>query len=161
MARRVACIDCGYLQVLDSETLWGQLRHSGQVVPLLEEYSEISLPDRQRIRQRRLRNFAALSCFKKMDLYQMPNRPLRKDEHERRTYNACLSVRYCPHYFLYFAGHSPKEHLALNDHADRLREQRQWTARVWGIFFGIGIAGLAIGMAFRPALDSVLRAIFR
>ena len=161
LARRAACIDCGYLQILDSETLWGQLRHAGDVAPILEEYSELSLSDRQRIRERHLRNFTALSCFKKIDLYQMPNYPLRQDEHARRAYNACLSPRSCPHFFPYSPGHSPKEHLALHDHANRIQEQRRWTAQVWGVFFGIGLAGLAIGLALRPALDNLLKAIFR
>jgi hypothetical protein len=32
---------------------------------------------------------------------------------------------------------------------------------MWGVFFGMGITGLILGIAIRPALDSLFKAIFR
>jgi hypothetical protein len=155
----VRCVDCGFLNLVDLNSLWGRLQTPGSAQSADEDSGarEIFPADRDRIRFRRLRGAAGLNCYRHIPLCETEtDEPLRRDELDKRTYDGVLGLRQCAYFQPYQPGLSPADHLLLHvqpaARPDAVRIPRDY----WALTGAVGVAALIAGLVLRPLLDLAL-----
>lgn len=119
----------------------------------VESPVELYPNDRDRLRFRQYRGVAQLACLRHQKFYDANDEePLRQDELDRRISTGALAGRQCPFYFAYRPGYSPRDHLLLQEHRERLREERAWGGRHLLVALLIALGGVLLGVLLVLAL---------
>ena len=161
---QVRCVDCGYLSHLDLTRLWGKLQQpeAGEDEPSEEpEGREIFVTDREKIRFRRYKNVAGLSCFRHVPLYEAESEePLRRDEVDKRIYDAAVAPRNCELYQAYVPGLPPRDHLLMQHNPQAVARRPYREPEYWLMVVSLCGASFFFGLISRPIWEGLIGAVF-
>ena len=156
MPYKAKCVDCGYLQVLSKNDLWDQLRQDNSLSPDSPAGGEVSLGCRKQITYRRFWAVDSLTCYRKIDLYPTPDKPIPHKELKRLIYTSCIDSHNCSYFIPYIPGLSPSEHLIFNEQSRQDKRRKMQLVRRLLLLAVTAIVSFALGVALRPALDEIL-----
>lgn len=154
---QVRCVDCGYLTQVEVAAAWDRFQQTGAPGSAEEAAREIYPMDRDRLRFRRFKGVASLGCFRHIPLRDdEDDEPLRRDELERRVYDAIILPRYCDFYQAYQPGLDPQEHLAIQVQPAPVVPARAHQGPSWVQAVVLSLVSLAAGLVFGLAIGVTL-----